>query len=233
LLTALQTDVKERIEGLAARLLRACRYNIALAERRFAALSPEVTIARLRRQLDRAQQRVDEHQFRLTGAWQSLLHGKATNLQQLHARLLQQSSFHALGARREHCAHTTERLNRALQQRLTAARRAVDLFSHQLLVASPAHRCQRLHQSVDSLETHSARAIAGTIERARARHSALDGRLAALSPLAVLDRGYSLTFTASGKLVRDSAAVAEGDTLRTRVARGAISSTVVHTEDKI
>ena len=62
LLTALQQDVKERIEALASRLLRACRYNIALAERRFAGVSPEATIARLRRQLDRTQQRVDEQQ---------------------------------------------------------------------------------------------------------------------------------------------------------------------------
>jgi exodeoxyribonuclease VII large subunit len=233
LLTAMQQGVKERIDSLESRLLRACRYNVALAERRFAGLSPEATIARLRRQLDRAQQRVDEQQFRLAGAWQSLFHAKAVTRQQLHARLLQQSSFQALGERRGRCTHLTERLHRALQQRLVAAHRATDSLSSQLLVRSPAHRCQRLRQSLDHLQAHSARAIAGTIERARARSNALGGRLAALSPLAVLDRGYSLTFTASGELLRESSGLKTGQTVKTRLARGTVTSAIVHTEDQL
>ena len=96
LLTAMQQGVEERVHELQSRLLRACRYNIALVERRFAAVSPDATIARIRMRLDRAQQRVDEQQFRLTGWWQALMHAKTVSLQQLHGRLLQQSSFHAL-----------------------------------------------------------------------------------------------------------------------------------------
>jgi exonuclease VII large subunit len=49
----------------------------------------------------------------------------------------------------------------------------------------------------------------------------------------VLDRGYSLTFTASGKLVRESSDVSPGQTLRTRLARTTVTSTVVHTEDEL
>jgi exodeoxyribonuclease VII large subunit len=233
LLTALQQGVKERIGALDARLLRSCRYNIALAERRFAGVSPEATIARLRRQLDRAQQHVDEQQFRLAGAWQVLLRRRTDSLQQLHARLLQQSSFQALGARREHCARATERLHRALQQRLLAAHRAAESLSGLLLQGSPSHRCQRLRQTVNHLQAHSERSIAGAIERARANRNALAGRLAALSPLAVLDRGYSLTFTETGQLLRESSGVNPGQTLKTRLRRGTVTSTAVHTEDGI
>ncbi len=233
LLTALQQGVKERIDALQARLLRACRYNIALAERRFAGVSPEVSIARLRGQLDRAQQRVDEQQFRLAGASQVLLRAKADSLQQLHARLLQQSSFQALSARREQCARATERLHRALQQRLLAAHRAAESLSGLLLMHSPSHRCQRLRQTVDHLQAHSERAMAGAIERAAATRKALDGRLAALSPLAVLDRGYSLTFTSTGQLLRESSGVKPGQTLKTRLRRGTVTSTAVHTKDGI
>ena len=233
LLTALQQGVKERIEALDARLLRACRYNVALAERRFAGVSPEATIARLRRQLDRAQQRVDEQQFRLAGASQVMLRAKIENLQQLHARLLQQSGFQALGSRREDCARATERLHRALQQRLLAAHRVAESLSSLLFVRSPSHRCRHLRQAVDHLKAQSDRAIAGAVERARANRNALDGRLAALSPLAVLDRGYSLTFTSKGKLLRESSAVKPGQTLQTRLRRGTVTSTAVHSEDGI
>jgi exodeoxyribonuclease VII large subunit len=233
LLTALQHGVEERIEALQLRLLRACRYSIALAQRRFATVSPEAAFARIRRKLDRAQQRVDEQQFRLTGSWQQLLHAKATSLQRLHGRLLQQSRFPALHTRSELCTTATERLHRALQRRLFAADRATEALSNRLLLQSPTHRCHRLRQTIDHLESRSRTAVVTAIERANAARKELDGRLAALSPLSVLDRGYSLTFTAAGQLLHDASAIASGKILRTRLARGVVTSTVVQTEHKI
>lgn len=233
LLTGMQQGVEERVSALQLRLLRASRYNIAILERRFAAVSPEATIARVRMRLDRAQQRVDEQQFRLTGSWQGLLHAKAIRLQRLHGRLMQQSSFQALRTRGELCATATQRLHRALQTHLLTVHRHLEALSGGLLLQSPSHRCQRMRQTIAHLESRGSRAIVTGIERARAARNALDGRLTALSPLAVLDRGYSLTFTATGQLVRERSAVAIGGTLKTRLARGTVTSTVVNTEDEI
>ena len=56
----------------------------------------------------------------------------------------------------------------------------------------------------------------------------LDGAaksLNALSPLNVLDRGYSIT-TKSGKAVTSSKQVNKGDTLRIRLAKGQLDATV-------
>src|SRR6202012_482358 len=215
------------------RLLRACRYSIALAQRRFATVSPEATITRIRRRLDRVQQRVDEQQFRMANAWQGLLHVKAANLQRLHGRLLQQSRFQTLDSRSARCATAAQRLHRAMQRRLFAADRARELLSNRLLLQSPTHPCHRLRQTIDHLASRSRIAAARGIERARAARRELDGRLAALSPLSVLERGYSLHFTSSGQLVHKGSAIATGEILKTRLARGTVTSTVVHTEDKI
>ncbi|MFL6427523.1 MAG: exodeoxyribonuclease VII large subunit [Acidobacteriaceae bacterium] len=233
LLTAMQHGVEERVDELQLRLLRASRYRIALAERRFAAVSPEATIAHLRNRLDRAQQRVDEQQFRLVGWCQELLHAKAMAVQQLHGRLMQQSSFQALRSRAELCATAQQRLHRALQKRLLAAHRAIEALSNGVLLQAPSHRCARLRQTVGHLQSRSTRAIATGIERCNANRKALEGRLAALSPLAVLERGYSLTFTEAGQVVRESSGVISGETLRTRLARGTVTSTVTRTEDGI
>jgi exodeoxyribonuclease VII large subunit len=233
LLTTMQQGVEERVSALQLRLLRACRYNIAIVERRFAAVSPEATIARIRMRLDRAQQRVDEQQFRLIGSWQGLLHTKGIRLQRLHGRLMQQSSFQALRTRGELCANATQRLHRALQKHLLTARRHLEALSGSLLLQSPSHRCQRMRQTLAHLESRSSRAVVICNERASAARNALDGRMTALSPLAVLDRGYSLTFTAGGQLVRERSAVAIGENLKTRLARGTVTSTVVITEDAI
>ena len=233
LLTGMQHGVEERIEAMQMRLLRACRYSIALAQRRFGAVSPESAFVRVRRKLDRGQQRIDEQQFRLAAAWQQLLHARATSLQRLHGRLLQLSRFEALRLRSERCSTATQHLHRALQKRFFAADRLREALSNRLLLKSPVHQCHRLRQTIGHLDSRSRTAVATSIERAGATRKELNGRLTALSPLSVLERGYSLTFTAAGELLYDASTIANGETVRTRLARGVVTSTVVHTEQKI
>lgn len=51
-------------------------------------------------------------------------------------------------------------------------------------------------------------------------------KLSLLSPYGVLERGYSLTVTTSGEVVRDASLLAEGETIVTRFMKGEASSTV-------
>ena len=67
-------------------------------------------------------------------------------------------------------------------------------------------------------------------ESARQDLRRLADHLRALSPLAVLDRGYSITQTRDGSVVRSPEHVSKGDTLNTTVARGRIRSIVKETE---
>ncbi len=60
----------------------------------------------------------------------------------------------------------------------------------------------------------------------RSRLERLAGSLEALSPLAILERGYALVFDASGKLLKDAAQVDPGDEISVRLARGQITATV-------
>jgi exodeoxyribonuclease VII large subunit len=52
------------------------------------------------------------------------------------------------------------------------------------------------------------------------------GKLAALSPVAILDRGYSLIFDAHGRLVRDWSQLAPGDPIHARLARGELDARI-------
>jgi exodeoxyribonuclease VII large subunit len=54
----------------------------------------------------------------------------------------------------------------------------------------------------------------------------MDTALQALSPLAILERGYALVFDASGKLLKDAAKVKPGDEISARLARGTLDATV-------
>ena len=50
------------------------------------------------------------------------------------------------------------------------------------------------------------------------------------SPLTILNRGYSITRDAQGRIVRDAAQVSVGDDLSIRLARGELGATVRNKE---
>jgi exodeoxyribonuclease VII large subunit len=103
-----------------------------------------------------------------------------------------------------HLDHLAERLHLAGQSRLDDARARLDRL---------AQRAQNALQQ-------------GLLRR-RHRLDRLAASLQALSPLAVLGRGYSLTFHADGKsLVRAVDAVQPGELIITRLSDGQIPSRV-------
>ncbi len=56
-------------------------------------------------------------------------------------------------------------------------------------------------------------------------------KLDALSPLAVLTRGYSITETTDGHILRDAASLGAGDKLKIRVERGKVNAEVLSVEE--
>jgi exodeoxyribonuclease VII large subunit len=66
----------------------------------------------------------------------------------------------------------------------------------------------------------------------RAQLKAARGELKALSPVAILERGYALVFDDEGRLVKNPAQMKKGDKLRARVAHGEIAATVDEVSEK-
>jgi exodeoxyribonuclease VII large subunit len=60
----------------------------------------------------------------------------------------------------------------------------------------------------------------------KVRLDRIDTALQALSPVAILERGYALVFDASGKLLKDAAKVKPGDEISARLTRGEFTATV-------
>lgn len=57
----------------------------------------------------------------------------------------------------------------------------------------------------------------------------LSGRLEALSPVAILERGYALVFDGSGTLVKDASQLAPGTEMTARLSKGRVLATVKET----
>jgi exodeoxyribonuclease VII large subunit len=65
--------------------------------------------------------------------------------------------------------------------------------------------------------------------RRRSRLEQIEHQLKALSPVAILERGYALVFDSSGKLVKNSAQVEVGDEISARLAHGSLTAKVEKT----
>lgn len=81
-------------------------------------------------------------------------------------------------------------------------------------------------QLADSLQQELTQAMAAELDAKKHSLSLMAAKLSALSPLTVLSRGYSITTTAGHRAVQGVSDVSVGDTIRTTVADGTISSVV-------
>src|SRR5271165_383650 len=74
-------------------------------------------------------------------------------------------------------------------------------------------------------------ALRAILLRQKSRLDQAQHQLKALSPVAILERGYALVFDSSGKLVKDSAQVERGDEISARLAHGAFTARVEKKSD--
>ena len=87
-------------------------------------------------------------------------------------------------------------------------------------------------REIDQMQSDMARLFQIKLDNAAAETGALAGKLDALSPLKVLDRGYSITYKIpSMKTVRDSKQLKRGDNVLIAFAKGKAKCSVTESED--
>ena len=123
-----------------------------------------------------------------------------------------------------------ERMADAAERRIALARQRLDQFATRPAFRRPLQRINDLEQKLDDTAARLARAAKARLAEVAQTLASLSARLETLSPLQVLARGYSLTHTGDGRLVRDAADLRPGDLLVTRVAGGTIRSLVTGTQ---
>ncbi len=99
-----------------------------------------------------------------------------------------------------------------LEQEVTALRESY-------VLRAPVNVVLQMKQRVDDLLKTVVTGIEHAMEIRRGELSAVCGKLHVLSPLAVLDRGYSITLR-DGEVVKDAKSLRAGEDVVTRLARG-------------
>ncbi|MBA6413765.1 exodeoxyribonuclease VII large subunit [Parahaliea sp. F7430] len=119
-----------------------------------------------------------------------------------------------------------QRLVRAQHQQLERRRSQLQLLESRLMANSPQTAVTQLQGEVAKLRQALEAAMQRKLQQAATQLSQLAKLLDSVSPLATLDRGYSLITTAEGSVLRDSSTVEVGDRLTARLARGSLSLSV-------
>jgi exodeoxyribonuclease VII large subunit len=96
-------------------------------------------------------------------------------------------------------------------------------FDSGLSYQSPIERMRRIGVGLAHTLMRFQQGVGYILKNRRARLSETMGRLDSLSPLAVLKRGYSLTYRLPEmRLVREAGTVSKGDQVRVRLSQGAL-----------
>jgi exodeoxyribonuclease VII large subunit len=118
------------------------------------------------------------------------------------------------------------RLESLIRARLAESARRVDLAVSRLGQHDLRRQLNLRRSELASRLQALAAAMRQSLLRRSARLEQASAKLAALSPVAILERGYSLIFDAQGALVKDTAQLAPGDPIQARLARGELRARV-------
>jgi len=123
--------------------------------------------------------------------------------------------------------HAIRCLGREMERKFRYAAQALDSCARRLV--HPAERLRSYQQLVTQLKARLVFAFSHKVHRCSTHVERLQASLAGLDPAAVLGRGYSITYNASGEVLRSASGVRSGDRITTTLAQGRIESEVKKT----
>jgi len=124
-----------------------------------------------------------------------------------------------------HLDHLGMRLASQMRSRLNLLEERVEGLARRL--RSPIENLQQRRHRIDELEQRLQKQMAREVAARQEKLGALTGRLDALSPLGVLNRGYAIVMHGeSGAAVRCAEDVAPGDPLHIRLKQGHLQARV-------
>ncbi|MCG7792136.1 exodeoxyribonuclease VII large subunit [Vibrio parahaemolyticus] len=150
---------------------------------------------------------------------------KQQSVQLLH-RLERQHPSYQLQRQSQQLDELDMRLRRAMQRFIDTRQQAVERKHHRLQLNSPVKHLAQQKSRLERVEHKLMDAMDRKLLTMRHQLAIAAEKLDTVSPLATLKRGYSITQTEQGKVVRSADDVKTGDLLVTRLANGEIHSTV-------
>ena len=127
-----------------------------------------------------------------------------------------------------------QRLRIAMRSRLDLTRARLDALGQRPIFLRPLDRLHDLSRRLDEISLRARRSITQQHETTQQRLRGLAGLLESLSPLSVLERGYTVTMPGpAGPPIRDVNELSVGQQMTTRFSRGWATSRVERIEPDV
>jgi len=168
----------------------------------------------LKRQLQQAEQRLQR-------ALQTRLERDSQRLDALRARLRHPGE--RLAHQRQHLQALAQRLARAMQFTLSQQQRQLGQLGRRLASQDMARLHRAESERIERLQRRLASAIQRQLEARQARLHSAARALSAVSPLAVLGRGYAIAQDEQGQIVRRAQDTQPGQLLKLKLGEGRLS----------
>ena len=206
--------------------------DVTLADFAADARAPTPSAAAERLVPDRRElaQRLEARESRLLRAVQARLDAEGQRLDHLRARLRHPGE--GLERQRQALAQLTGRLTRAIQARLAEARRRRTQLERRLAAHPPCRQLTLAERRLEAASRRLATAAPRELARHRERLAGVARELQAVSPLAVLGRGYAILEDEQGRVVRRADDTAPGDRLAARLGEGRLTLEVLRRDTK-
>jgi exodeoxyribonuclease VII large subunit len=143
-------------------------------------------------------------------------------LDELGIRLQQQHPGVRLRHQADRIATLGARLEQAGRHRIRILHASLDTVTTRLRAQAPARRVSDTRSHLERLARRSETVMRQRLAESGAKVTALARELHAISPLATLERGYSITLNERQQAITDSSQVRKGEELDIRFARGSI-----------
>jgi exodeoxyribonuclease VII large subunit len=163
-----------------------------------------------------------EHQHsRLQRAMQARLERDSQRLDTLRAKLRHPGE--QLNRQRQHVTALSQRLQRAMQQTLAQQKAQVAQLSRRFASQDMARLHRAENERINQLHRRLCSAMQRQLESRQARLKAAARELNAISPLAVLGRGYAIAQDEQGQVIRRAKDTHPGQKLKLRLGEGRLN----------
>lgn len=128
--------------------------------------------------------------------------------------------------------HGYQGLKHSMQQRMSAYQQQLTHHGNTLQKHHPKQQLERLQLQLQQLQRRQYQALQTGVSHKQQAFIKASQLLEAVSPLAVLNRGYSLTTNAQGEVIKSSEAVNQGEQITVKLAKGQITGVVTDRLDQ-
>ncbi|TMP19582.1 exodeoxyribonuclease VII large subunit [Pseudoalteromonas sp. S2893] len=164
---------------------------------------------------------------RLNNAFKHDMADKRALATQLQHRLNLCHPRNQLNQKAQRLDELTIALQQGMRNRLYQQERTLNNLTPRLMRQSPDKKLSQASHQLMQIQTRLEQAMQHKLQHAQNSLALQASRLDSVSPLNVLARGYSITKTPQGKVVKSVDHIKAGDVLITELADGAIKSTVL------